>query len=131
MGTAFESYVLDNDLLGAILRTVRGIEVSEDALNFDVIKDTVMGEGHYLGHPQTLARMKTDYLYPEIADRRSINVWEEYGAKDAREVAREKVREILAGHYPTHISPATDARLRDHYNIILPKARMRAGNGVW
>ncbi len=131
MGTAFESYVLDNDLLGAILRTVRGIEVSEDALNFDVIRDTVMGEGHYLGHPQTLARMKTDYLYPEIADRRSINVWEEYGAKDAREVAREKVRSLLAGHYPRHIEPGVDARLREHYNIILPVERMRPGNGVW
>ena len=131
MGTSFEGYVLDNDLLGAILRTVRGIEVSEDALNFDVIKDSVMGEGHYLGHPQTLARMKTDYLYPDIADRRSISVWEDDGARDAHEVARDRVRALLADHYPSHINPLIDAKLRDHYNIILPVARMRTGNGVW
>lgn len=131
MGTSFEGYVLDNDLLGAILRTVKGIEVSEDALNFDVIRDTCMGEGHYLGHPQTLARMKTDYLYPNIADRRSISVWEDDGAKDAREVARSTVRTLLAEHYPDHIDAATDARIRDQYNIILPSARMRAGNGAW
>jgi len=131
MGTSFEGYVLDNDLLGAILRTVKGVEVSEDALSFDVIRDVVMGEGHYLGHPQTFARMKTDYLYPEIADRRSISEWEDAGARDARDVARETVRKVLAEHYPSHIPEHVDAQLRDHFNIILPKVRMREGNGVW
>lgn len=131
MGTSLEGYVLDNDLLGAILRTVRGVEVTEDALNFDVIRDTCLGEGHYLGHAQTLARMKTDYLYPNIADRNSISVWEDHGSKDAREVARETVRTLLADHYPTHISPEIDAKIRNQYNIILPATRMRAGNGAW
>ena len=131
MGTSLESYVLDNDLLGAILRTVKGVEVSEDSLNFDVIRDVVMGEGHYLGHPQTFSRMKTDYLYPEIADRRSISEWEDAGAPDARDVARDTVRKVLAEHYPSHIPGRVDAQIRDAYNIILSKARMRAGNGVW
>ncbi|MCV2866648.1 trimethylamine methyltransferase family protein [Albidovulum sediminicola] len=131
MGTTLESYVLDNDLLGAILRTVKGVEVSEDTLNFDVVRDVVMGAGHYLGHPQTFARMKTDYVYPEIADRRSISEWQEAGARDARAVARDRVRRILSEHYPGHIAESVDARLRETYNIVLPTARMRAGNGVW
>ena len=75
--------------------------------------------------------MKTDYLYPNIADRRSISVWEDDGSKDAREVARSTVRTLLADYYPSHIDAATDARIRDHYNIILPTSRMRAGNGAW
>lgn len=131
MGTSFESYVLDNDLLGAILRTVKGIEVSDDTLNFDVIRDTVMGAGHYLGHPQTFARMKTDYVYPALADRRSANEWQQAGARDVREAAREQVKKILSSHYPRHIDPAVDAKIRAHYNIILPRARMQAGNGAW
>ncbi len=131
MGTSLESYVLDNDLLGAILRTVKGVEVSEDTLCFDVIRDVVLGEGHYLGHPQTLSRMKSDYLYPDIADRRSIAEWEDAGSRDARHVAREAVRKILAEHYPGHIPDRLDRQLRDNFNIILPRARMRAGNGVW
>lgn len=131
MGTALESYVLDNDLIGAILRTVRGIEVSEDTLSFETIRDTVLGEGHYLGHPQTFARMKTDYLYPAVADRRGIGEWEAAGARDAREVARDKVRGVLSEHYPDHIPPRLDRMLRDNYTIVLPRARMRAGNGAW
>ncbi|SDE54185.1 trimethylamine methyltransferase family protein [Ruegeria marina] len=131
MGTSFESYVLDNDLIGAILRTVKGIEVSEDTLSFDVIRDVVLGEGHYLGHPQTFARMKTDYLYPGIADRRSISAWEDAGARDARDVARDKVQKILGEHYPSHIAEDVDRKLRDNFNIILPRTRMFAGNGTW
>lgn len=131
MGTTFEGYVIDNDLLGAILRTVKGIEVSSDTLNFEVIRDTVMGVGHYLGHAQTFARMKTDYVYPEIADRRSISEWQDAGALDSRDVARDRVRKILAEHYPRHIDDSVDAAIRASYNIILPRERMRAGNGVW
>ena len=132
MGTSLESYVLDNDMLGAILRTVKGVEVSEDTLNYEVIRDVVLGEGHYLGHAQTLARMKTDYLYPEFADRRSINDWQEAGSSDGlREAARERVRKILSEHYPEHITTETDSWIRDNYNILLPANRMRAGNGVW
>ncbi|MFU1476183.1 trimethylamine methyltransferase family protein [Roseovarius sp. C7] len=131
MGTNFESYVLDNDLIGAILRTVRGVEVTEDTLSFEVIRDVVLGEGHYLGHPQTYSRMKTDYLYPQIADRRSISEWEDAGARDAREAARDRVREILADHYPSHIPAAIDRKLRENFNILLPEDRMRAGNGSW
>lgn len=131
MGTTFEGYVIDNDLLGAILRTVKGIEVTPDTLDFEVIRDTVTGVGHYLGHAQTFARMKTDYVYPEIADRRSIGEWQDAGARDVRDVARDRVRRILGTHYPRHIGDATDAAIRAGYNIILPRERMQAGNGVW
>lgn len=131
MGTTFEGYVIDNDLLGAILRTVKGIEVSVDTLNFDVIRDTVMGAGHYLGHSQTFARMKTDYVYPDIADRRSISQWQEAGGRDSCAVARDRVRNILSSHYPGHISDHVDSVIRANYNIILPRERMLAGNGVW
>lgn len=131
MGACFESIVMDNELLGSVLRTVKGVEVNDESLSFDTIRDVVMGDGHYLGHVQTLSRMKTDYLYPGIADRRSINEWENDGGKDAREIAREKVRQVLSSHYPSHIDPAIDAKLRENYNILLPASRMRPGNGVW
>ena len=132
MGTSLEGYVLDNEMLGPILRTVGGIEVSEDALNYDVIRDVVLGEGHYLGHAQTLARMKTDYLYPELADRRSINEWEQGGGGDGlRDAVRDRVRTILSEHYPGNITADVDAWVRKNYNIVLPSERMRPGNGAW
>ena len=57
MGCAFEKLVIDNDMLGMVLRTVRGIEVTDETLSLDAIKEVALDPGHYLGHPQTLALM--------------------------------------------------------------------------
>ena len=131
MGTSLENYVLDNDTLGAILRTVRGLEVNDDSLNYDIIKDVVLGEGHYLGHDQTLKRMKSDYLYPQTFDRSSVNEWQAAGGLSARDKARDKVVQILSNHYPEYVDADTDQQIRQQYNILLPTERMHPDNGAW
>ena len=68
--------MIDNDMLGNVQRLLRGIEVTEETLSYKVIEDTVFGIGHYLNQPQTLALMQTEYLYPEVADRRTPGEWE-------------------------------------------------------
>ncbi len=124
MGCSQEGYVIDNDMLGAILRSVRGIEVDEDTLADEIISDVVHGDGHFLGSQDTLARMQTDYVYPEVADRRSVAEWFEAGAPDVRETARAKTLEILAQHFPKHIPKDADARLREAFDIHLPPETM-------
>ena len=131
MGAAFESFVIDNDILGAVQRTVRGIEVTDETLSFEVIKNVVQGEGHFLGQSQTIERMQTDYIYPEVGDRSSTEDWEEQGATDIWSRAKDRVREILSEHYPTHIDPEIDDRIRGNFNILLPREAMRPGNGRW
>ncbi|MFN9954957.1 MAG: trimethylamine methyltransferase family protein, partial [bacterium] len=63
MGLSYEALVIDNDMLGTVLRTVRGIEVNEDTLSLEVIRDAVRGEGHYLRQQQTLELMRSEYAY--------------------------------------------------------------------
>lgn len=125
LGASYESYVIDNDILGAVQRTVRGIEVTDETLSFEVIKSVVHGEGHFLGEAQTIERMKTDYVYPGVGDRQTTAAWAEQGAQDVRERARTQVRQTLATHYPEHLDPALDAKIREHFNILLPRAAMR------
>ena len=51
LGACFESLVIDNDSIGAVLRTVRGIEVTEDSLSVEAIRQVcIEGPGHFLGH---------------------------------------------------------------------------------
>ena len=38
-----------------------------------------MGPGHFLSHRQTLELMESEYLYPKVADRASIEDWEQEG----------------------------------------------------
>ncbi|MFT5506162.1 MAG: trimethylamine--corrinoid protein Co-methyltransferase [Gammaproteobacteria bacterium] len=124
LGCAFESYVVDNDMIGSILRGIRGLEVSDDTLAADVIENMVTGEGHYLGHSQTLARMKSDYIYPEIADRQPPYDWKEAGSLDMRDRGRIKAREILGSHYPQYITDQQDQWIRERYNILLSREHM-------
>jgi len=132
MSTMLESYIIDNDMLGSVLRTVRGIEVNDETLAYDVIRDVVQGKkGHFLGNPQTIKHMESDYYYPAMSDRSSPERWEKNGAKDIRERARERVFEILREHYPDHISPAVDDKIRSVFSILLPREAMRSGNGRW
>ena len=131
MGCSFEAMVIDNDMLGTIQRMLKGVEVSDETLSFEVIKEVVRGPGHYLGHPQTLSLMESEYLYPELADRSSQAEWQDAGSADILDAARARVREILSAHYPTYIDPAADAKIRERFEIHLPQEAMRSGNGRW
>ena len=131
IGCSFEAMVIDNDMLGCIQRMLRGIEVTDETLSYQVIHDAVHGPGHYLGHPQTLELMETEYLYPEVADRATPDVWEEEGGADIRVRARERVRELLSSHYPEYIDAKTDAKIRARFPIHLPREAMRADCGRW
>ena len=127
LGASFEGYVIDNDMLGAIMRSVRGVEATAENLSADVIRDVCLGEGHYLGHADTLARMKADYAYPAIADRRSPREWEADGARCIRDVARDRAREVLATHHPNTLGDDADAAIRRRYDILLSRADMGRG----
>jgi trimethylamine--corrinoid protein Co-methyltransferase len=132
MGCSFESLVIDNDMIGCIQRALRGIEVNEDTLSLDVIREVVLdGPGHFLSHRQTLELMETEYLYPKVADRASIEDWEQEGSLDIRQRALKQVREILSSHYPKYIDSPIDAKLREMFPIRLTEEDMHPGNDRW
>jgi trimethylamine--corrinoid protein Co-methyltransferase len=132
LGCSYESYVIDNDMLGAINRTVRGIEVTDESLSVEVMRDVCTeGPGHFLGHRQTLGLMEKEYVYPVVGDRASPKEWREQGSTDVLERAHRRVSEVLRQHYPSHISDATDAELRKMAAIKLPRENMRPGNDRW
>ena len=91
----------------------------------------VRGDGHFLGQPSTLARMRSDFVYPEVGDRRAPSAWEEDGGHDVRHRARERVRDILSSHYPDHLDPERDRRIRDAFDIRISREDMRPGSGRW
>ena len=132
LGCCLESFVIDNDAIGAAMRAVRGIEVTEDSLSIEAMRQVCEeGPGHFLGHDQTLELMQAEYVYPEIGDRKSPKEWIEAGSRDVRENARAYLQDVLSRHYPGHIDDALDARLRADFPIKLPREFMKPGNGRW
>jgi trimethylamine---corrinoid protein Co-methyltransferase len=121
LSVAYEQFVIDDDINGAIMRMVRGIEVNDESLSVDLIDQVCRGgEGHYLGTAQSLALMGTEYYYPHSGDRQRRQDWEEAGSLDMRQVARLKAQQILKKHHPEPIAPAIDAAIRERFNILLP-----------
>ncbi len=126
MGCSFESYAIDNEMLGAIQRSLAPIEVSAETLSVAAVGAVVRGEGHFLGQAETLNRMESDFLYPRLADRLDPRAWEAAGSPDLRQRARTFVRDSLAAHHPDYISGALSAELRRRFRIHLSDDLMRA-----
>ncbi len=119
LGVSFEAFMIDDEMLSHVYRIMRGVEVTEETLGFDAIKEAITGDGHFLGGRHTMAAMERDHYYPKFADRDDPKTWEEQGAKDMWERAHEKVKETLASHQPEYISPDVDKKIREKYKILL------------
>ena len=120
LACSYEALVIDNDMLGAVNRTVRGIEITPDKLSIETIKSVIFGAGHFLGQDQTLSLMQSEYIYPQVGDRLSPADWFDAGATSADERARVIVSGVLSSHFPAHVSPEVDSRVRERFDIRLP-----------
>ena len=126
LGFSLESLVIDNDIIGATQRTLKAVRIDDESLSFDTIRNVCLeGPGHFLGSDQTLKLMQTEYVYPAVGDRRSPNEWTEMGGRDALDRAADKVREILAHHWPSHVPEAVDDSVRAAGHVKLARAAMR------
>lgn len=115
---SFEQFVIDNDICGMALRALKGIEVDEDRLAFDIIEKVGPG-GNYLTQPHTVKYARSDeYFLPKVADRKGRSTWEKTGAKDTREKAKEKVKEILEEHHPKPIPENLDRKIKEKFEIV-------------
>jgi trimethylamine--corrinoid protein Co-methyltransferase len=123
--------VIDNDIIGMALRATRGIEVSDETLSLDVIMESTLNPGHFLGHSQTLAFMEKEYLFPTMSDRSSLDGWAEGGSKNIYERSQTKVKEVLSSHYVNYIDPVVDAAIRQQYPIELSSLEMSADAKRW
>ncbi|NPE27984.1 hypothetical protein HNV12_08420 [Methanococcoides sp. SA1] len=95
---SFEQLVVDNDIIAMIDRLLGGVRVSGADILMDDIKSVGIGK-HFLGLASTRNGMSAQ-SDPVIFDRSTRGDWEHQGAKDAAQVAHEKVNWILENHDP-------------------------------
>ncbi len=121
LGFCHELLILGDDLIGQALRCVRGIDVNEETMALDQMRQVCMGgPGHYLGTAQTLARMQTDYVYPSLGDRTSPKEWDEIGKPDLVAKATARKEEILSHPSRARFAPDVDQKIRKRFRIHLP-----------
>ena len=115
-----EALVIDDEMCGAVLRSVRGVDVTAGALDLGMVESVVTGDGHYLGHPSTLELMRTEYVYPRIGDRASVAEWEAAGRPEIWDRARRRVGDILSMGRPDHLSATAETAIRSAFRILAP-----------
>jgi len=94
---SYEQYMIDNEMLGMVARVLDGIRVTPDTLSYEQIKE-IGPRGNFMGLRHTLNHIRSEHYLPRLFDRATYDTWEAAGARDIREVARDKAREILATH---------------------------------
>ena len=95
LSVSYEKYVVDNEIIGMVMRAVEGIKVDEDTLAFDLIKEVGPG-GNFVSAKHTRKYMRTEHYQPTLSDRDHLEEWQAKGKRDTYARARNRVEEILA-----------------------------------
>jgi len=95
LSASYEKYVVDNEILGMVMRAVEGIKVDEDTLAFDLIKSVGPG-GNFVSARHTRKHMRTEHYQPALSDREHLEEWQARGSRDTFSRARDQVEDILA-----------------------------------
>jgi trimethylamine--corrinoid protein Co-methyltransferase len=117
MTVCYEKYVIDNEILGMVMRAVEGIRVDDETLAYDLIKEVGPG-GNFVTTKHTRQFMRKEHYQPTLSDRNSREKWEERGAKNAWENAAEKVKAILADRTPLLPSEVRERVLTEIKGIV-------------
>jgi len=90
----YEKYVIDNEIIGMVMRAVEGIRVDDETLAYDLIKKIGPG-GNFVTAKHTRRFMRREHYQPVLSDRNNREKWEEEGGKTTWEQAARTVNNIL------------------------------------
>ncbi len=119
---SYEKFMLDVDLLQMVQEFLTPLDLSEDALAIDAIRDVGPG-GHFFGTPHTQERYKTAFYSPIISDWRNYETWTEAGSPIASERANRLWKERLA----TYEEPYMDPAIREELDAFVEKRKAEGG----
>jgi trimethylamine--corrinoid protein Co-methyltransferase len=112
LASGYEKFVLDCEILGMLHTWSKGLEISDESLAMESIREVPPG-GHHLGTEHTLRHFRTAFYRAELFDYNSSEVWTEAGSADAYARANKRVRQLLTSYEPPALDAAKDEELTD------------------
>ncbi|NKN35771.1 trimethylamine methyltransferase family protein [Agrobacterium sp. a22-2] len=107
---SFEKFILDVDMLQMVAEFLTPLDVSQDALALDAVRDVGPG-GHYFGTAHTLARYETAFYSPILSDWRNFETWSEAGRPTTYDHANRVYKDALARYERPPLDPAIEEEL--------------------
>jgi Trimethylamine:corrinoid methyltransferase len=110
----FAKLVLDIENFTRVRKVIAGIDLSDESLALDIIKEVGPG-GEFMTHPHTFKYMR-EMSMANIFDRRKREIWMDLtGGKDVTERAYVEADRIIAEH---RAMPVSDSAISVMGNII-------------
>jgi trimethylamine---corrinoid protein Co-methyltransferase len=103
---------IDNEMISLVKRVCRGIQVNEDTMALDAIKQVGPG-GNYLAAEHTVANFRKELWFPRLFDRKIWAVWEEEGATDIAGRAGQRVASARQ-----NVPPLEEAVSKEVWDIV-------------
>jgi trimethylamine---corrinoid protein Co-methyltransferase len=102
---SFEKVILDAELLQGMAESLSGIEVNDETLALDAIREVGPG-GHFFGAAHTMSRYETAFYTPMLSDWSNFEMWQEQGGVTTEKRAEGIFRQLLADFQPPPMDPA-------------------------
>ncbi len=108
---SIEQIVIDAEIISMLDRLVRGMDVNEETLAFDTIKNVGIG-GNFLSEEHTAAHFRKELWLPTIIKRLNPSAWNQEKPDMLREAGK-KVKEILSSRDPRALNKEQENALDD------------------
>jgi trimethylamine--corrinoid protein Co-methyltransferase len=104
-------FMIDNDIVKMVKRVIQGIDVNDETLAVDLIKQAHEIK-NFLGQKHTVAHMREE-SQPGLIDRTTRGTWEANGSTDIAQRAGEEARRLLKTHQPQPLNDGTKKTIRE------------------
>ncbi len=118
---SFEKFVLDCDLIQMVKSFLQPIEINDDALGFEAIREVGPG-GHFFGAQHTLARYSDAFYSPMVSNWSNNQQWDAAGRPDAMQRSNALYKQALNEYTP----PPMDAGVKEALDAFVDR-RLREG----
>jgi len=120
MTVDYGQFVIDNEIIGMAMKMLRGLDVDEEHLALDEIREVGPG-GNFLALEHTVRHLRDEYFEPMLASRRERADMAPAPDDLHQEVldgARRRAAEIIEQTRPVRIPPDVDRQIRSRFEIL-------------
>ncbi len=110
---SFAQMVLDNELVGSVMRLRKGMSADAEHLAVDIIRDAMNGTRNFLGQKHTMKHLRGGELsLTKFAERNSWDTWDQkLERKQMADYATEEAERILKEHTVPPLDPRQEKEL--------------------
>ena len=115
---SYKQFVIDDEIIGMVMRAVRGIEVTDETIAVEAYRRAGHG-GNFLADAHTVRWMRQEHYVPKLSDRQLRVNWEKSERPCVEKKAIAAARRILRDHKPLGLP----AELNDKLIGMFPELR--------